>query len=57
MDDDRTRLLRIVSRLWGHIYDLLFFIDGTGKKDIETIEKELNLTEFYCRPYAQEETE
>lgn len=52
--DDQIILLRIVRRLWGHVYDLLFLVKGTVKKDIETIERELDLTEHYCRPYAQE---
>ena len=55
--DDQIILLRIVRRLWGHVYDLLFLIKGTGKKDIDTIERELDLTEYYCIPYAQEEVE
>ena len=57
MGDDKRQmsLLRIVQRLWGHVYDLLFLIKGTGKKDLETIEMELDLTEYYCRPYAQDD--
>ena len=42
--DDKIILLRIVRRLWGHVYDLLFLIKGTWKKDIDTIERELDLT-------------
>ena len=57
MRDDKQQmsLIRIVQRLWGHVYDLLFLIKGTGKKDLETIEMELDLTECYCRPYAQDD--
>ena len=47
-------LIRIVQRLWGRVYDLLFLIKGTGKKDLETIKMEPDLTERYCRPYAQD---
>ena len=54
-DKQQMGLLRIVQRLWGHVYDLLFLIKGTGKKDLETIETELDLTEYYCRPYARED--
>ena len=56
MNDQRQMSqLRIVQRLWGHVYDLLFLIKGTGRKDLETIEMELDLTEYYCRPYAQDD--
>lgn len=54
-DKQQMSLIRIVQRLWGHVYDLLFLIKGTGKKDLETIEMELDLTEYYCRPYAQDD--
>ncbi|MCI7131223.1 MAG: hypothetical protein MSA09_11890 [Lachnospiraceae bacterium] len=54
-DKQQMSLLRIVQRLWGHVYDLLFLIKGTGRKDLETIEMELDLTEYYCRPYAQDD--
>lgn len=54
-DKQQMSLLRIVQRLWGHVYDLLFLVKGTGKKDLETIEMELDLTEYYCRPYAQDD--
>ena len=56
MNDQRQMsLLRIVQRLWRHVYDLLFLIKGTGRKDLEAIETELDLTEYYCRPYAQDD--
>ena len=56
-DKQQMSLIRIVQRLWGHVYDLLFLIKGTGKKDLETIKMELDLTERYCRPYAHDEEE
>lgn len=44
--------LRIISRLWSHITDLRMYIRGTSNKTMEQIEKEIDLTEYYCRPYA-----
>ena len=44
--------LRIISRLWSHITDLRMLIQGTGTKNLEEIESELDITEYYCRPYA-----
>lgn len=44
--------LRIISRLWGHITDLRMLIRGQGNKTLAQIEEELDLTEYYCRPYA-----
>ena len=34
------------------IYDLLFLVKGTPTKSLEEIEKELDLLEYHCRPYA-----
>lgn len=44
--------LKIIARLWSHIADLQLYIAGNRKKSLEQIEKELDLTEMYCRPYA-----
>lgn len=44
--------LKIIARLWSHITDLQLYIAGNRKKSLEQIEKELDLTEMYCRPYA-----
>ncbi len=44
--------LRIIARLWSHISDLQLYIAGNRKKSLEQIEKELDVTEMYCRPYA-----
>ena len=44
--------LKIIARLWSHIADLQLYISGNRKKSLEQIEKELDLTEMYCRPYA-----
>lgn len=44
--------LKIISRLWSHITDLRLYIGGNRKKSMEQIERELNITEMYCRPYV-----
>ena len=44
--------LKIISRLWSHITDLRLYIRGISKKSLEQIEKELDVTEMHCRPYA-----
>lgn len=44
--------LKIIARLWSHIADLQLYIAGNRKKSLEQIEKELDLIEMYCRPYA-----
>lgn len=44
--------LQIISRLWSHITDLRLYINGNHKKSVEQIERELDVTEMYCRPYA-----
>ena len=44
--------LKIISRLWSHITDLRLYINGNRKKSLEQIEMDLDVTEMYCRPYA-----
>lgn len=44
--------LKIISRLWSHITDLRMLIRGQGTKTLEDIESEMDITEYYCRPYA-----
>ena len=44
--------LRIISRLWSHITDLRLYVGGQSSKTLKQIEDELNITEYYCRPYA-----
>lgn len=48
---EKTKL-QIINRLWGHIYDLLLYIEGNEGKTIDQIQQEIDLTEYYCRPYA-----
>lgn len=42
---------KIISRLWGHIYDLLSAIEGKGKKSINQVNLEIDITEMYYRKY------
>ena len=44
------RLLK--TKLWSHITDLRLYIRGQSSKTLEQIEDELDITEYYCRPYA-----
>jgi len=45
-------MLKIISRLWSVIYDLLLYIDGNRRKSLEEIHAELDVIEMQCRPYA-----
>lgn len=47
--------LQIISRLWSAIYDLIFLVKGTPTKNLEQIEAELDLIEYECRRYTDEE--
>lgn len=44
--------LKIISRLWSAIYDLKMLVNGTGKKSMDDIDKELDIIEMHCRRYA-----
>lgn len=44
--------LQIIARLWNHVNDLLAIIKGNQVKPLEQVEQEIDLTEYYCRPYA-----
>jgi len=44
--------LQIISRLWSHVTDLRLLYYGKSKKNVEEIEREIDITEMYCRPYA-----
>lgn len=47
--------LKIISRLWSVIYDLKLYIDGNRNKSLEEIDNELDVLEYHCRPYADED--
>ena len=44
--------LQIIARLGSHITDLRMILNGYSSKTIEQVEKEIDVTEYYCRPYA-----
>ena len=46
--------MQIISRLWSVIFDLLLYAKGKPAKSIETIERDIDVLEYRCRPYAQE---
>ena len=51
-DSGRKTKLQIINRLWEHIHDLLNYIQGYKGKGLEEIEREIDLSEYYCRPYC-----
>jgi hypothetical protein len=54
MHDDNSYIgtVKIISKLWSIIYDLLFYIDGNSIKSFEQIHNELDIVEYMCRPYV-----
>ena len=49
--------LQIISKLWSSVYDLLFLVKGTPVKSLEEIERDLDLIEFHCRRFADDDVE
>ena len=47
--------LQIISKLWPIIYDLLLLTRGSQTKTLEEIEKEMDIAEYHCRKYVDEE--
>lgn len=47
--------LQIISKLWSIIYDLLLLIKGGQSKTMEEIEEEMDVVEYHCRKYVDEE--
>ena len=47
--------LQIISKLWSIIYDLLLLIKGSQVKTLEEIENEMDIVEYHCRKYVDEE--
>ena len=45
--------MQIISKLLGHITDLLLLAHGQQVKSLGEIERELDVTEAACRPYAE----
>lgn len=48
--------LQIISKLWSIIYAPLLLIKGSQIKTLEEIEKEMDVAEYHCRKYVEEET-
>lgn len=55
--NSRMTKLQIISRLWSSVYDLLFLVKGTPVKSLEEIERDLDLIEFHCRRFADDDVE
>lgn len=49
--------LKIISKLWSSIYDLLLYIKGTPSKQMEEIERDLDVLEYECRGLEEDESE
>ena len=49
--------LQIISKLWSSVYDLRFLVKGTPVKSLEEIERDLDLIEFHCRRFADDDVE
>ena len=47
--------LQIICRLWSIIYDLIFLLKGSQRKSLEEIEQEMDVVEYHCRKYIEEE--
>lgn len=47
--------IRIIAKLWSAIYDLKMLIDGTGHKTMQQIDTELEIIEYACREYADDD--
>ena len=47
--------LQIISKLWSIIYDLLLLIIGSQSKTLEEIEQEMDVVEYHCRKYVEED--
>ena len=47
--------LQIISKLWSIIYDLLLLIKGGQSKTLEKIEEEMDIVEYHCRKYVEED--
>lgn len=50
--DGQMTKLQIIARLWSHITDLRMILHRHSAKTIEQIEKEIDITEYHCRRYA-----
>lgn len=47
--------LQIICKLWSIVYDLLLLVKGSQGKNLEEIENEMDIVEYHCRKYVEEE--
>jgi hypothetical protein len=45
--------VKIISRLWSTVYDLLLYNKGMSSKTLEEIEAELDALEYQCRQFTR----
>ena len=44
--------IQIIAKLWSIIFDLILIIKGESNKNLEQVEKDVDLAEYHCRKYA-----
>ena len=47
--------LQIISKLWSIIFDLILFVKGKSNKSLEQIEQDIDIAEYNCRKYTDDE--
>lgn len=47
--------LQIISKLWSIIFDLILIIKGESRKPLEQIEQDIDIAEYNCRKYVDDE--
>ncbi len=47
--------LQIISKLWSIIFDLILLVKGESKKPLEQIERDIDIAEYNCRKYVDDE--
>ena len=52
---DYMESVKLISRLWSAVYDLLLYCKGESTKELSAIEQELDALEYECRRFACKE--
>lgn len=47
--------LQIISKPWSIIFDLILVIKGESRKPLEQIEQDIDIAEYNCRKYVDDE--
>lgn len=47
--------LQIISKLWSIIFDLILLVKGESRKPLEQIEQDIDIAEYNCRKYVDDE--